>query len=83
MATRGSPWLTFFGSAVIWLAFGWLRWHFVERPALSLKKALRSIARCPKRSLSTPARAMPRKHARVKYYREIQQSRVRAACPLH
>jgi peptidoglycan/LPS O-acetylase OafA/YrhL len=36
--SRGSPWVAFFGSTAICFALGWLSWHFVERPALSLKR---------------------------------------------
>jgi peptidoglycan/LPS O-acetylase OafA/YrhL len=36
--SRGSPWVAFFGSTVICFGLGWLSWHFVERPALSLKR---------------------------------------------
>ncbi len=35
---RGSPWITFLVSTVICFALGWLSWHFVERPALTLKR---------------------------------------------
>ena len=35
---RGSPWVAFLGSTVICFALGWLSWHFVERPALALKR---------------------------------------------
>ena len=35
---RGSPWVAFLGSAVLCFALGWLSWHFVERPALALKR---------------------------------------------
>ena len=35
---RGSPWITFFASTVICFGLGWLSWHFVERPALTLKR---------------------------------------------
>jgi peptidoglycan/LPS O-acetylase OafA/YrhL len=35
---RGSPWLAFLGSTVICFILGWLSWHFVERPALTLKR---------------------------------------------
>jgi peptidoglycan/LPS O-acetylase OafA/YrhL len=35
---RGSPWVAFFGSTVICFGLGWLSWHFVERPALLLKR---------------------------------------------
>jgi peptidoglycan/LPS O-acetylase OafA/YrhL len=35
---RGSPWITFFVSTVICFGLGWLSWHFVERPALTLKR---------------------------------------------
>ena len=36
--SRGSPWVAFLGSTVICFGLGWLSWHFVERPALSLKR---------------------------------------------
>lgn len=35
---RGSPWIAFFGSTVICFCVGWLSWHFIERPALTLKR---------------------------------------------
>ena len=35
---RGSPWIAFLGSAIICFGLGWLSWHFVERPALTLKR---------------------------------------------
>jgi peptidoglycan/LPS O-acetylase OafA/YrhL len=35
---RGSPWIAFFASTVICFGLGWLSWHFVERPALTLKR---------------------------------------------
>ena len=35
---RGSPWITFLGSTVICFGLGWLSWHFIERPALTLKR---------------------------------------------
>jgi peptidoglycan/LPS O-acetylase OafA/YrhL len=35
---RGSPWLAFFASTIICSVLGWLSWHFVERPALALKR---------------------------------------------
>jgi peptidoglycan/LPS O-acetylase OafA/YrhL len=35
---RGSPWITFFVSTIICFGLGWLSWHFVERPALTLKR---------------------------------------------
>jgi peptidoglycan/LPS O-acetylase OafA/YrhL len=35
---RGSPWIAFFGSTVICFCLGWLSWHFIERPALTLKR---------------------------------------------
>ena len=35
---RGSPWITFAASTVICFGLGWLSWHFVERPALTLKR---------------------------------------------
>ncbi len=34
----GSPWITFALSTLICFAIGWLSWHFVERPALKLKR---------------------------------------------
>jgi peptidoglycan/LPS O-acetylase OafA/YrhL len=35
---RGSPWVAFLASTIICFGLGWLSWHFVERPALSLKR---------------------------------------------
>jgi peptidoglycan/LPS O-acetylase OafA/YrhL len=35
---HGSPWVTFAVSMPICFALGWLSWHFVERPALTLKR---------------------------------------------
>ena len=35
---HGSPWVTFAVSTPICFALGWLSWHFVERPALTLKR---------------------------------------------
>jgi peptidoglycan/LPS O-acetylase OafA/YrhL len=35
---RGSPWIAFLGSTVICFCLGWLSWHFIERPALTLKR---------------------------------------------
>jgi peptidoglycan/LPS O-acetylase OafA/YrhL len=35
---RGSPWITFFVSTIICFVLGWLSWHFIERPALTLKR---------------------------------------------
>jgi peptidoglycan/LPS O-acetylase OafA/YrhL len=35
---RGSPWIAFASSTVICFGLGWLSWHFVERPALALKR---------------------------------------------
>jgi peptidoglycan/LPS O-acetylase OafA/YrhL len=35
---RGSPWITFLVSTIICFGLGWLSWHFVERPALTLKR---------------------------------------------
>jgi peptidoglycan/LPS O-acetylase OafA/YrhL len=35
---RGSPWITFAASTVLCFGLGWLSWHFIERPALTLKK---------------------------------------------
>jgi peptidoglycan/LPS O-acetylase OafA/YrhL len=35
---RGSPWIAFAFSTVICFGLGWLSWHFVERPALALKR---------------------------------------------
>jgi peptidoglycan/LPS O-acetylase OafA/YrhL len=32
------PWITFLASSIICFALGWLSWHFVERPALTLKR---------------------------------------------
>ncbi len=36
---RGSPWITFLASTIICCGLGWLSWHFVERPALALKRS--------------------------------------------
>jgi peptidoglycan/LPS O-acetylase OafA/YrhL len=35
---HGSPWATFAVSTPICFALGWLSWHLVERPALTLKR---------------------------------------------
>jgi peptidoglycan/LPS O-acetylase OafA/YrhL len=35
---RGSPWVCFGVSTILCFALGWLSWHFVERPALTLKR---------------------------------------------
>jgi peptidoglycan/LPS O-acetylase OafA/YrhL len=35
---RGSPWIAFAASTVICFGLGWLSWHFIERPALTLKR---------------------------------------------
>jgi peptidoglycan/LPS O-acetylase OafA/YrhL len=35
---RGSPWICFLVSTVICFFLGWLSWHFIERPALTLKR---------------------------------------------
>jgi peptidoglycan/LPS O-acetylase OafA/YrhL len=35
---RGSPWIAFLGSTAICFCLGWLSWHFIERPALTLKR---------------------------------------------
>jgi peptidoglycan/LPS O-acetylase OafA/YrhL len=35
---RGSPWIAFLASTVICFGLGWLSWHFIERPALTLKR---------------------------------------------
>lgn len=35
---KGSPWITFFASTAICFGLGWLSWHFVEHPALTLKQ---------------------------------------------
>lgn len=35
---HGSVWTTFFVSTLICFALGWASWHFVERPALKLKR---------------------------------------------
>jgi peptidoglycan/LPS O-acetylase OafA/YrhL len=34
---KGSPWVTFASSSAICLVLGWLSWHLVERPMLTLK----------------------------------------------
>jgi peptidoglycan/LPS O-acetylase OafA/YrhL len=35
---KGSPWIAFFVSTLLCYVLGWLSWHFVERPALTLKR---------------------------------------------
>ena len=35
---HGSPWTTFLVSTLICFGLGWLSWHFVERPMLTLKR---------------------------------------------
>jgi len=35
---HGSPWVAFFVSALLSFVLGWLSWHLVERPMLSLKR---------------------------------------------
>jgi peptidoglycan/LPS O-acetylase OafA/YrhL len=35
---RGSPWTAFLASTIICFGLGWLSWHFIERPALALKR---------------------------------------------
>jgi peptidoglycan/LPS O-acetylase OafA/YrhL len=35
---RGSPWITFLVSTVFSFGLGWLSWHYIERPALTLKR---------------------------------------------
>jgi len=35
---RGSPWIAFAASTVICFGLGWLSWHFIERPAFTLKR---------------------------------------------
>lgn len=42
---HGSPWVTFVVATVISFVLGWLSWHFVESPALSLKQRIRSSRR--------------------------------------
>ncbi len=42
---HGSPWVTFVVSVVACYALGFLSWHFLERPALKLKR--KSTARLP------------------------------------
>jgi peptidoglycan/LPS O-acetylase OafA/YrhL len=34
----GSPWVTFFVSTIVCFGLGWLSWHWVEHPALKLKR---------------------------------------------
>ena len=34
----GSPWITFVVATVISFGLGWLSWHYIERPALTLKR---------------------------------------------
>ena len=43
---RGSPWITFLGYTVICFGLGWLSWHFVERPALTLKRKPNGSTAC-------------------------------------
>jgi peptidoglycan/LPS O-acetylase OafA/YrhL len=42
---RGSPWVAFLVSTIICFGLGWLSWHFIERPALTLKR--RAMAPLP------------------------------------
>ena len=42
---HGSPWVTFGEAALLSVGFGWLSWHFVERPMLTWK--VRSSAPLP------------------------------------
>jgi peptidoglycan/LPS O-acetylase OafA/YrhL len=35
---NGSPWITFLAATIISYALGWLSWHLVERPMLTLKR---------------------------------------------
>lgn len=35
---HGSPWVTFGASTVLCFGLGWMSWHFVERPMLTLKR---------------------------------------------
>lgn len=39
---RQSPWAVFAEAVVVCCALGWLSWTFIESPALSLKKRLKS-----------------------------------------
>jgi len=39
---HGSPWVAFVAATVISFILGWLSWHFVESPALSLKHRMQS-----------------------------------------
>jgi peptidoglycan/LPS O-acetylase OafA/YrhL len=49
---HGSPWVAFCVSTVICFILGWLSWHFVESPALSLKhKAFSSKRLTPRQEL--------------------------------
>jgi peptidoglycan/LPS O-acetylase OafA/YrhL len=50
---RGSPWVAFLGSTIICIGLGWLSWHFIERPALILKR--RPSAPLPVASLGAAA----------------------------
>jgi peptidoglycan/LPS O-acetylase OafA/YrhL len=35
---KGSPWIAFLFATLICYVLGWLSWHFIERPALTLKR---------------------------------------------
>ncbi|WP_348270022.1 acyltransferase [Edaphobacter paludis] len=35
---HGSPWVAFLGSTAISFGLGWMSWHFIERPMLTLKR---------------------------------------------
>jgi peptidoglycan/LPS O-acetylase OafA/YrhL len=37
---HGSPWVAFAGTLVLSACFGWLSWHYIERPMLTLKPKL-------------------------------------------
>ena len=42
---RGSPWVTFLVATILCIGLGWLSWHYVERPMLTLKR--KSSVRLP------------------------------------
>ena len=35
---RGSPWTTLLASTILCIVLGWISWHYIERPMLSLKR---------------------------------------------
>jgi peptidoglycan/LPS O-acetylase OafA/YrhL len=65
---HGSPWIAFLASTVICFGLGWMSWHFIERPALTLKR--RSAVPLPPSvggpsGRRTPAAAAPPEFAAV------------------